>query len=116
MSGRDVFDAAIPAPVAGCMTKNGATSVTKLMIRAGARVGRRTHSNPKYCYQCRGEQNADGVVRAPADDALVPHRRSLPDTLVYELATREVADPAAKQRVVERRHAVAPEKRRPTGP
>ena len=47
MFGRGVFDAAIPAPIAGCITKNGAMSVTELTIRAGNNVGRFSHSNPE---------------------------------------------------------------------
>ena len=36
--GRGVFDAAIPAPMAGCITKKGATSVTQLRVKAGINV------------------------------------------------------------------------------
>jgi len=45
--GRGVLDAAMPAPIAGCISKNGATSVAELTIRGGINVGRFNHSSPQ---------------------------------------------------------------------
>ena len=39
--------AAIPAPMPGCISKNGAVTVRAPMIKAGARVGCRAHSGPQ---------------------------------------------------------------------
>ena len=41
-----VRDAAIPAPMAGCMTNHGATIVTKPSPSGGQNVGDRAHSGP----------------------------------------------------------------------
>lgn len=45
--GCGVLEAAIPAPMAGCITKNGATRVTRATISAGSKVGRRAQSSPQ---------------------------------------------------------------------
>ena len=44
--GFGVFEAAIPAPMPGCITKNGAISVKSARIKAGASVGWRAQSSP----------------------------------------------------------------------
>ena len=45
--GRGVRDAAIPAPMPGCISKKGAAKVTMLTIIAGPKVGLRTHAIPQ---------------------------------------------------------------------
>jgi hypothetical protein len=39
MFGLGVFEAATPAPIPGCMMKNGATDVRSPMARAGSGLG-----------------------------------------------------------------------------
>ena len=41
-----VRDEATPAPIAGCMTNSGSTTVTMPNSNAGASVGVRSHSGP----------------------------------------------------------------------
>src|SRR5687767_6544460 len=68
--------------------------------------------SPDDQQECR-EEDADAIVRAPPDDPLVTNRRRRTDVLVLETTVPKVAYPATQERVVERRHAPAPQKRQP---
>src|SRR5882724_1066119 len=93
--GFGVLEAAIPAPIPGCIMKNGPTRERKTDDQ-GREQGRMTRPfETPYRQKYGREDDADRVVGGPADNELAANGRCFRNIVVHEASAREVAKPAA---------------------
>ena len=89
-AGRGVRLAAMPAPMPGCINRNGAATLPMPTIKRWNECRVTSPVEAVERQQNRRERDADDVVSDPADRAFTPHRRRGGNRIVAESAARQV--------------------------